>query len=257
MKSFLLKLYLYWSLFIFTVVMLVLLPFMVLPYAIGLKYGSHISYYFMRLWGLHFVFPNGGIRFRVHGREKIKGLKACIYCANHNSFMDTPAAVAAVPRAMKPLGKVEMLKVPIFGFIYRYVVVLVDRKSPESRRRSMVQMQQQIQNGVSILIFPEGSMNVTTEPMQPFFDGAFRIAVDAQCPIVPMVIVGSAARLRAKGSFNLSPGPIDIYLLDPISTAGMKAGQVAALKTQVYDLMLAEYLRRGGKAPKAPALVTA
>lgn len=243
MKAILLKLYLYWSLFIFTIVMICYLPFLILPYLLGNRVGSKISYFFMRLWAIHFTFPNGGIGFKVHGQEKIKHIRTAIFCANHNSFLDTPAAVWAIPHTLKPLGKAELLKVPIFGLIYRFVTIIVDRKDPESRRKSMIAMKQQLVEGVSMLVFPEGSMNTGSVPMQPFFDGAFRIAVDMQQPIVPIVVVGSAERLRAKGSFNISPGNVHVYILDPIETQGLKAGQVANLREEVRNIMLDEYIK--------------
>lgn len=238
MKQLLLKLYLWWSLLVFTITMLVLIPFMFVPYFFGVRIGSHVSYFFMRWWAFSFMFPNGGFRFKVYGRENLDPNETYIYCANHNSFLDTPAIVWSIKRTLKPLGKVEMTKVPIFGFIYKYLVVLVDRKSVESRRRSMKEMQERLNEGISVLIFPEGHMNKTDDLLQPFYDGAFRIAVDTQKPVVPIVVKNSKALLPPVAGLKIRPGTIEIHILKPIPTAGMKAAQVAGLKDDVRTIIL-------------------
>lgn len=237
MKTLILKLYLIWSLVVFTITMLVLMPLMLLPYVFGIRVGSHISYFFMRWWAFSFSLPQGGIWYRVKGRENLRPGETYIFCANHNSFLDTPAFVWAVPHTTKPLGKVEMTKVPIFGFIYRYLVIMVDRKSPESRRASMVAMRQRLSEGISVLVFPEGQMNKGQDLLQPFFDGAFRMAVDSQRPVVPVVIRNSKKLLPPTGGLKLTPGIIDLEILPPIPTAELHTKQVSELKDKVWNLI--------------------
>lgn len=237
MKTLILKLYLVWSLVVFTITMLVLMPLMLLPYVFGIRVGSHISYFFMRWWAFSFSLPQGGIWYRVKGRENLRPGETYIFCANHNSFLDTPAFVWAVPHTTKPLGKVEMTKVPIFGFIYRYLVILVDRKSPESRRASMVAMKQRLSEGISVLVFPEGQMNKGQDLLQPFFDGAFRMAVDSQRPVVPVVIHNSKRLLPPTGGLKLIPGIITIEILPAIPTAQLHTKQVGELKDHVWSLI--------------------
>lgn len=248
MRKFWLKAYLAWALVVFTITMITLMPFMLLPYLFGERIGSKVSYFFMRWWAYSFVWPNGGLKFRIHGREHLNPGETYIFCANHNSFLDTPALVWAIKQPTKPLGKIEMTRIPIFGFIYKFLVVLVDRKNPESRRLSMVKMREQLNNGISVLIFPEGATNRTVEPVQPFFDGAFRIALDAQRPIVPVSVVGTAQLLPPNGQLDIKPGAIDIYIHKPIQTEGLPVKARAQLKESVFDIIRNTYLQHGGRS---------
>lgn len=91
--------------------------------------------------------------------------------------------------------------------------------------------------GISILIFPEGTQNRTKEKLQPFYDGAFRIAVETQEPLLPVVVVG-ANKLMPPGTIPLRPGKIKIVVGKAIPTQGLGLGDVSALKEQVRNEML-------------------
>jgi 1-acyl-sn-glycerol-3-phosphate acyltransferase len=91
-------------------------------------------------------------------------------------------------------------------------------------------------NGLSILIFVEGTQNRTKELLQPFHDGAFRIAVDTQQPLLPLVVVG-AGKLMPPGTINLRPGHIHIYVGNEISTDGLGPQDVSALKEKAVSHM--------------------
>ena len=119
----------------------------------------------------------------------VKPNTAYIYVCNHSSYLDPIAVVLAIPGSFKPLGKIEMVKVPVFGLIYRKVVVLIDRASKESRARSVEELKAGLAKGQSILVFPEGTMNHSNKALTDFYDGAFRLAIETGTPIVPMVIV--------------------------------------------------------------------
>jgi 1-acyl-sn-glycerol-3-phosphate acyltransferase len=90
--------------------------------------------------------------------------------------------------------------------------------------------------GISILIFVEGTQNRTKEILQPFHDGAFRIAVDTQEPLLPMVVVG-AGRLMPPGTINLKPGLIRIYVGKEISTTGLSTKEIPELKARIFEDM--------------------
>ena len=84
--------------------------------------------------------------------------------------------------SLRPLGKKELLNIPVFGWILRSVAVLVDRSNPESRRKSVERLNKIFKRGISVIIFPEGTTNKTDKPLTPFYDGAFRIAIENQGP---------------------------------------------------------------------------
>src|SRR5690606_14463243 len=103
-------------------------------------------------------------------------------------------------------------------------------------RRSLDKLKQILKDGISILIFAEGTQNRTRELLQPFKDGAFRLAVDTQETLLPLVVVG-AGPLMPPGTIRLRPGLIRIFVGEPVSAAGMSVDDVPALKTQIYDQM--------------------
>src|SRR6185436_5631575 len=97
-----------------------------------------------------------------------------IVVCNHNSFMDVPLTTPFIPGPNKTIAKIEMAKIPLFGLIYQRGSVLVDRKNEESRKNSYIKMKDVLQMGMHMCIYPEGTRNKTTAPLQPFHNGAFR-----------------------------------------------------------------------------------
>jgi 1-acyl-sn-glycerol-3-phosphate acyltransferase len=96
------------------------------------------------------------------------------------------------------LGKYEMVKVPVFGWIYRAAVILVDRRDSETRSRSVRALKSALKHHISIFIFPEGTFNETPAPLKEFYDGAFRIAIETKSPIKPILLVYTVEGLTLK-----------------------------------------------------------
>jgi 1-acyl-sn-glycerol-3-phosphate acyltransferase len=230
-----------WSLFykiwvglVFTVFMIILLPGIVLPFFLGQRFGS-IGYAFLALWS--WIFSKlTFIRYRFYGEENFVRGKAYIYVSNHTSFLDIPGLMMLLPGQVRPLAKKELLKIPIFGWIASSAAIIVDRSSPESRKKSIDRLKAFLKDGISILIFAEGTQNRSKNLLQPFKDGAFRIAVDTQQPILPMVILGAGA-LMPPGTINLKPGLIRIYVGPEIPTQGLTVDEVRALKQRTFNAM--------------------
>lgn len=216
--------------------MLLFLPFYTLPYVFGEKIGGKVSFFFLEGWSRIFGWLTG-IQFRAKRSPKVRSDAAYIYCCNHSSFVDTPAFLIAIPGDFRPLGKVEMKKIPIFGWIYHFAVIIVDRSSVESRRESIRQMMLKLKDGISVLIFPEGSMNRSPYPLTSFYDGAFRIAIETQTPIVPMVIINSRFVMPRTGQFTIRPGRVTMVVGDPIPVQGLVEKDRARLKEKVYAKM--------------------
>ncbi len=137
----------------------------------------------------------------------------------------------------RPLAKKELKKLPVFGWILRAASVIVDRSSNESRRKSMEHLKKILEMNIPVLIFPEGTQNRTSELLQPFYDGGFRIAIETQQPIMPVVIIG-AGRLMPPGKFFIQPGKIKIVVGKEIATQGLQIKDVPQLKEQVREAML-------------------
>lgn len=234
LKAVLSLLYKIWVGLVFTVFMIVLLPGIVLPFLLGQRFGR-IGYGFLWLWS--WIFSKlTFIRYEFYGKENFSKGRAYIYVSNHTSFLDIPGLTMLLPGQFRPLAKKELLKIPIFGWIARTAAIIVDRSSPESRKKSIDRLKIFLKQGISILIFVEGTQNRTDKVLQPFHDGAFRIAIDTQQPVLPIVILG-AGLLMPPGTINLKPGLIRIYVGKEIPTAGLTTQEVRDLKQRTVEVM--------------------
>lgn len=228
-------LYKLWVFLVFTVFMLLFLPGIVLPAFFG-PHAVSVTYFFMKAWSWVFSMLTF-IRYEVVGRENIEKGKSYIYVSNHTSFLDLPGITMTIPGQFRPLAKKELLKIPVFGWITRATCVVVDRSSNESRKISINYLKEILNLGINILIFPEGTQNRSKEIMQPFKDGAFRIALDTQKSLLPMVVLG-AGKLMPPGTIRLRPGRIKIVVGKEIRLSGLSTETPAELKQKTRDLML-------------------
>jgi len=167
-----------------------------------------------------------------------------IFVANHNSYMDIPPIVQLKHQPIRPLGKFESSKIPIFGWVYRAAVILVDRSSPEKRAKSLRNLKAALHKRNSIFIFPEGTFSMTQEqPLKPFFNGAFKLAIEMQVPIQPILMIDAVDRMHYDSVFSLTPGLNRVVYLKSIDVAGYQMEDIEKLKTEVYQMM-DEALRR-------------
>ncbi len=176
------------------------------------------------------------------GKEKFKKGEQYVVVINHNSLADIPVSSPWIPGPNKTLAKVEMSNIPLFGVIYKCGSIIVDRKKEGSRRESVLKMQETLDLGIHLCLYPEGTRNKTNAPLQPFFDGAFVTAVKAQKAIMPGIIFNTGKILPHYKKFWARPMPIHIHFLDPIPTAGLTMGDVPALKEQVHKIMENHYI---------------
>jgi 1-acyl-sn-glycerol-3-phosphate acyltransferase len=214
--------------------MLLLLPGIMIPFLLGKRF-SWIGFKFLALWSWVFSMLTF-IRYEFIGRERLKKGKSYIYVSNHTSFLDIPGVMMLIPGEFRPIAKKELLKIPVFGLIVRGATVVVDRSNAQSRKRSMEKISEVLSHGIPTLIFAEGTQNRTKEILQPFKDGAFRIAVDTQVAIMPMVVIG-AGQLMPPGTVNLKPGKIKVVVGNEIDVTGLIGSDVAKLKQQTFDAM--------------------
>jgi 1-acyl-sn-glycerol-3-phosphate acyltransferase len=135
------------------------------------------------------------------------------------------------------LGKAEMAKIPIFGFLYRNSAVMVDRENAEKRAKSVEQLKSVIKKGISIVIAPEGTFNMTHKPLKEFYDGAFKIAIETQTPIKPILFLDAYDRMHYESVFSIKPGKSRSVFLAEIPVAGLTLDDVDFLREQVYKLM--------------------
>ncbi len=221
-------------LLVFSVFMIIYLPGILIPFVFGDKAGA-LGYKFLKVWSWTFSKLNF-IPYKISGLQNIKSDSAYIYVCNHTSYLDLPGISLTIPTQFRPLAKKELKRIPVFGWIAQSACVIVDRSSNESRRKSMEHLKDVLAMGISILIFPEGTQNRTQDRLQPFYDGAFRIAIETQKPVLPIVVL-NAGKLMPPNKFHIEPGTIKIIVGEEISTVGIDLKQTAKLKQIVYNTM--------------------
>lgn len=179
-----------------------------------------------------------GVKRRIAGKNHFEKGKAFIVVCNHNSFMDVPLSSTCLPGPNKTIAKIEMTKIPVFGMVYKRGSVLVDRKSDASRKQSFNKMKEVLAMGLHMCIYPEGTRNKGKEPLQKFYDGAFRLSVETKAPIIPCLIFNTAKVLPRNKAFYFHPQPVAMHFLEPISPEGLK---VEELRERVFSVMEEHY----------------
>jgi 1-acyl-sn-glycerol-3-phosphate acyltransferase len=177
-----------------------------------------------------------GIRIKLKGKEIRDTTQACIIVSNHGSNIDMMTAPYVLRTKVSPLAKEELKKIPMLGYMFRAVSVFVNRKDPESRRRSLADMKKKLNDGIFIFMFPEGTRNRTLNPLKDFYDGAFKIAIEIQKPIMPLIFL-NLRKVAPLDSFFMQPGTVTGEFMQPIPTEGLTDADVPMLKEKVYKLM--------------------
>jgi 1-acyl-sn-glycerol-3-phosphate acyltransferase len=164
--------------------------------------------------------------------------KPHIFVANHNSYMDIPPIVQLNHQPIRPLGKFESSKIPIFGWVYRAAVILVDRSSPEKRAKSLRNLKAALHKRTSIFIFPEGTFSMThQQPLKSFYNGAFKLAIEMQIPIQPILMIDAVDRMHFESVFSLTPGANRVVYLKTVEVSTYTLEDIEKLKTEVYQMM--------------------
>lgn len=230
--------FLYWlyAVILFVAIMLLIFPFVIIANFLGRIRGGNIIYRLCMLWAdIWFAFVGVRIK-RIYESPHVES-KPYIFVTNHISYLDAAIIVKAYRQPIRALGKVEMAKVPVFGFIYKNAIVTVDRSNVDNRARSVRVLKSIIAKGISVMVFPEGTFNMTRQPLKEFYDGAFRVAIETQTPVKPVLFLDAYSRMGYESIFSLNPGICRIVYLDEISVEGVTIKDVAELKEKVFRVM--------------------
>jgi 1-acyl-sn-glycerol-3-phosphate acyltransferase len=216
---------------LFAVSLLIVTPCYLLIFMLApKKKAAHWAHrYISRSWA-SMLFPGFLIRIKTKNAKFIDKNKVYVFVANHRSQLDVPAYARACPCTIRFLAKEELTKIPLMGYIIRNLYISVNRKSREDRQRSLNAMLQSLRDGISIFLCPEGTRNKTSDPLLPFHDGAFKVAIDAQVPLACLAIKNSEKLLSPVRAVELSPGTIECIWLPPIETKGMTEKDVPLLR---------------------------
>ena len=187
-------LYRIWFYILVLVPIIVLFPFIFLTIISEKTYP--LFFKIARLWA-KMILIGMGFHYKINGDTIFEEGKSYMLVANHTSMTDIMLMLVLVKNhPFVFVGKKELAQIPIFGFIYRRVCILVDRSSSKSRYQVFERAQNRIQQGLSICIFPEGGVpSDESIVLDDFKDGAFRLAIEHQIPIVPITFADNKKRM--------------------------------------------------------------
>jgi 1-acyl-sn-glycerol-3-phosphate acyltransferase len=218
-------------------VLLILFPLVLLTFFLPEKTRGNIIYILTRFFVDIAMILLGIFHYNIyeypHDRKK-----PVIFVFNHISYLDALIILKAIRRQhIRGLGKYEIAKVPIFGFIYSSAVIMVKRGDKEDRARCMADLKNAVNNNISIILSPEGTFNETNKPLINFFDGAFKIAIETNTPIKPLLFLDTYDRLNYSKALSLTPGKSRVIYLEEIPVDGYTMDELPMLKQKVYDVM--------------------
>jgi 1-acyl-sn-glycerol-3-phosphate acyltransferase len=171
-----------------------------------------------RIWGRGILFVSR-IKVSVQGLANVDPSRSYIYMSNHQSNFDIPVLLAHLPIQFRWLAKAELFKIPIFSRAMRGAgYVRIDRFNRESAIESLKQAAAKMKDGVSVMIFPEGTRSRDGN-IRPFKKGGFVMAVDTGIPIVPVILQGTWP-IMAKSSWRINTGEVSLLIEKPIDTTG-------------------------------------
>lgn len=186
-------------------------------------------------WGKTILFVMG-FKPVVQYMQEIAPDKSYMFIANHASLIDVMLMLSIMKNPAVFVGKKELIKLPIFGYVFRKTSIYVDRSSEKSRKEVYVRAQQKLNQGLSIAIFPEGLVPEESVILAPFKNGAFRLAIEHQIPIVPMVFYDVKKRFSWT-FFSGWPGKLRVKVHPFMETSGLGLDDMELLKEQAFKLI--------------------
>lgn len=178
------------------------------------------------------------IRTKIYHLKNIDNQKTYVVISNHQAAIDILLSASILPFPFKFLSKKEMTKIPLFGYVAGKFSVLVDRKNPASRKESFNNMKKALADGFSVFIAPEGTRNRTQEMLTKFYDGAFRLAIETNTPLLVQTLAHPRKLNNPNRKLDMSPGIVHCYFNPPIETTDLTLDDIPILKEKVRQIML-------------------
>lgn len=172
-----------------------------------------------------------------------------VVVANHQSAADIPL-ISTLPWEMKWVAKRELLRVPVLGWTMQLAGdIAVDRTDPDSRASVLRRARRVLEHRVSVMFFAEGTRSRDGR-VKRFNDGAFRLAVEAGVPVLPIAVDGTSHALPSDG-WTFNGADVRLHVLPPVETAGLTLADVPALRERVRADIVAQIAAWRGVPPEA------
>lgn len=199
----------------------------------------HFYFVCARIWAKIIVFGMG-FRIKVKFDEKPRFHESYMFVANHASMLDIMIMLTVIRQPFIFIGKKELSRIPIFGFFYRRTCILVDRNNQTSKKTAFFEAQRRLKQENSICIFPEGGVPDNESILLDHFkDGAFRLAIEHQIPIVPITLHDTKKRF-SYNFFSGGPGKIRVKVHKFFCTEGLEIRDRRTLREKTREVILKE-----------------
>lgn len=166
-----------------------------------------------------------------------------VLCSNHFSYFDIPL-LAYLPFDFKFIGKSSIARVPVFGYMYRKLHVTVNRSSFKSRANSMQRVREMVDHGFNIAFYPEGGIRSKEPPhMASFKEGAFRLAVEKQLPVLPVSLPDNYLFLPDENGFRVYRRRLRIVVHPPIFPRSTDEREIIELKNKTFEVIQSALLK--------------
>jgi len=232
--------YIFWRVWFYAWLLLSIIPiFPVLLIVTSSEKLYPAFYKIARAWAKTLIFVMG---FKIELIEEVvlETEKSFMFCPNHTSMIDVFVMLAITKNPFVFVGKKELTKIPIFGFFYKRTCIIVDRSNSKSRKAVFDEARRRMSNGLDICIFPEGLVpSDESVVLSEFKNGAFRLAIEYQIPIVPITMY-DCKKLFSYTFFSGSPGKLRVKIHSCIETKGLTLKDNDSLKKQTFDLIYNE-----------------
>tara|TARA_A100001015_G_C15032376_1_gene734051 strand:- start:2651 stop:3253 length:603 start_codon:yes stop_codon:yes gene_type:complete len=195
-----------------------------------------------KLWS-HFILFFSGFIIEVKFEEKLNPKEAYIICPNHVSYLDIPLIFAVMPGVFVFVGKKSLSKIPLFGWVYKKTMILVDRSNKRSSYNAYRYASERIALGVGIAIYPEGGIPMREVKLQSFKSGAFRMAIEQNVALVPVTFLDNKRRFPSD-HLDGCPGRLRVFVHKPIPPGVYSSENIQEFKSYVYNTInskLTEY----------------
>jgi 1-acyl-sn-glycerol-3-phosphate acyltransferase len=227
-----------WAWLVLILCILLWFPLLVLVRLLTLPFdrGAYAAGYLFRKIGPAMASLNPLWRFRYSGTLPADPRNPYVVVSNHESFADI-LLISHLPWEMKWLSKAELFRIPIMGWMMWLVGdIPVKRGFGPSAAEAMERCRRVLERRVSVMIFPEGTRSRTAE-LLPFKDGAFRLAIEAGVPLLPLAVSGTRTALP-KHDWRFGRSVAEVRVLEPVDTAGMTLDDIPALKSRVREMIV-------------------
>ncbi len=205
------------------------------------RYGLQLNGFWSRAF-----FGLMGVPARVRGVEYLDRQQTYVYTPNHFSLLDI-ALVGYIPQPFVFISKLSLTRLPLFGWVIRTFHIPVDRDSTRSSYQALQQSLRKIEEGKSMVMYPEGGIRTPAPPrLARFKSGPFRVAIEKQVPVVPVTIPSNWFILPNDKKLLMRPRRPLLIFHEPIPTAGLTEADVETLRDQVFEVIEQELARYHG-----------